>query len=127
MSLLRVVPQKIRFLSTWALHLAQPYRDGTIGAQSRDSAGHSDESSCGGLLQPTSFRWPHRHRSKPDLVAGPGYQDTPGIYSREQVSAWRIISEEVHGRGGHMTCRSAHGTTPRFMEGAPTVIPVTRP
>src|ERR1700761_8158901 len=31
---------------------------------------------------------------------GMGYQDTPGIYSREQVAGWRKVTERVHANGG---------------------------
>src|SRR3981081_3748839 len=30
---------------------------------------------------------------------GQGYQDTPGIYSKEQVARWRKGPDRVHGRG----------------------------
>src|SRR3981189_2951178 len=31
---------------------------------------------------------------------GQGYQDTPGIYSKEQVAGWRRVTDRVHERGG---------------------------
>jgi N-ethylmaleimide reductase len=33
---------------------------------------------------------------------GMGYQDTPGIYSKEQVLGWRKVTERVHGSGGRI-------------------------
>src|ERR1700694_3951188 len=30
---------------------------------------------------------------------GQGYQDTPGIYSKEQVAGWRTVADRVHERG----------------------------
>src|SRR5258708_37610956 len=33
---------------------------------------------------------------------GQGYQDTPGIYSREQVAGWRKVTDRVHERGGRI-------------------------
>src|SRR5947209_18201583 len=33
---------------------------------------------------------------------GQGYQDTPGIYSKEQVAGWRKVTERVHERGGRI-------------------------
>src|SRR5258708_26596195 len=30
---------------------------------------------------------------------GQGYQDTPGIYSKEQVAGWRKVTHPVHERG----------------------------
>src|SRR5262245_46928214 len=39
---------------------------------------------------------------------GQGYQDTPGIYSREQVAAWRKITDRVHERGGRIFIQIWH-------------------
>src|ERR1700729_816884 len=33
---------------------------------------------------------------------GMGYQDTPGIYSKEQVDGWRKVTERVHANGGRL-------------------------
>src|SRR5262249_46319232 len=33
---------------------------------------------------------------------GQGYQDTPGIYSKEQVAGWRKVTERVHAEGGRI-------------------------
>src|SRR5437868_12695325 len=33
---------------------------------------------------------------------GQGYQDTPGIFSKEQVAGWRKVTERVHARGGRI-------------------------
>jgi N-ethylmaleimide reductase len=39
---------------------------------------------------------------------GQGYQDTPGIYSKEQVAGWRKVTERVHARGGHIFIQLWH-------------------
>jgi N-ethylmaleimide reductase len=39
---------------------------------------------------------------------GQGYQDTPGIYSKEQVAGWRKVTERVHGRGGRIFVQIWH-------------------
>ena len=39
---------------------------------------------------------------------GQGYQDTPGIYSKEQVAGWRNVTERVHSRGGHIFIQLWH-------------------
>src|SRR5437763_1215077 len=39
---------------------------------------------------------------------GEGYQDTPGIYSREQVAGWRKVTEPVHARGGRIFIQIWH-------------------
>jgi N-ethylmaleimide reductase len=39
---------------------------------------------------------------------GQGYQDTPGIYSKEQVEGWRKVTDHVHERGGHIYLQLWH-------------------
>ncbi len=39
---------------------------------------------------------------------GQGYQDTPGIYTKEQVAGWRKVTDHVHERGGHIYIQLWH-------------------
>ena len=39
---------------------------------------------------------------------GQGYQDTPGIYSREQVAGWRKVTDRVHEKGGRIFIQIWH-------------------
>jgi N-ethylmaleimide reductase len=39
---------------------------------------------------------------------GQGYQDTPGIYSKEQVAGWRKVTDRVHARGGRIFIQLWH-------------------
>jgi len=39
---------------------------------------------------------------------GQGYQDTPGIYSKEQVAGWRKVTDGVHERGGRIFLQAWH-------------------
>src|SRR6202012_3302145 len=39
---------------------------------------------------------------------GQGYQDTPGIYSREQVAGWRKVTDRVHEHGGRIFLQAWH-------------------
>jgi len=39
---------------------------------------------------------------------GQGYQDTPGIYSKQQVAAWRKVTDRVHEHGGHIFLQLWH-------------------
>jgi len=39
---------------------------------------------------------------------GQGYQDTPGIYSKEQVEGWRKVTDRVHERGGRIFLQLWH-------------------
>ena len=39
---------------------------------------------------------------------GQGYQDTPGIYTPEQVAGWKKVTDAVHARGGHIFIQLWH-------------------
>jgi N-ethylmaleimide reductase len=39
---------------------------------------------------------------------GQGYQDTPGIYSKEQVTGWRKVTDRVHEKGGRIFIQLWH-------------------
>src|SRR5438270_7629847 len=39
---------------------------------------------------------------------GQGYQDTPGIYSKEQVAGWRKVTDAVHAQGGRIFIQLWH-------------------
>src|SRR3981081_1662112 len=39
---------------------------------------------------------------------GQGYQETPGIYSKEQVAGWRKVTDRVHQRGGRIYIQLWH-------------------
>ena len=37
-----------------------------------------------------------------------GYPSAPGIYSKEQISGWRLVTDAVHARGGRIIMQIAH-------------------
>src|SRR6201996_8848485 len=39
---------------------------------------------------------------------GQGYQDTPGIYSKEQIAGWRKVTDHVHEKGGRIFLQDWH-------------------
>jgi N-ethylmaleimide reductase len=39
---------------------------------------------------------------------GQGYQDTPGIYSKEQIAGWRKVTDHVHKKGGRIFIQLWH-------------------
>jgi N-ethylmaleimide reductase len=39
---------------------------------------------------------------------GRGYAFTPGIFSREQVAGWRVVTDAVHAAGGRIFCQLWH-------------------
>lgn len=57
---------------------------------------------------------------------GAGYANTPGIYSDEQVTAWKKITTAVHAAGGKIFCQIWHVgriSHPTFLNGALPVAP----
>jgi N-ethylmaleimide reductase len=42
------------------------------------------------------------------MPEGQGYLDTPGIYSPEQVAAWKKVTDAVHARGGRIVIQLWH-------------------
>src|SRR4051812_47293627 len=39
---------------------------------------------------------------------GVGYPDTPGIWSREQVEGWKLVTQAVHAAGGRIVLQLWH-------------------
>ena len=39
---------------------------------------------------------------------GQGYQDTPGIYTQEQINGWRQVTDAVHAKGGRIFLQLWH-------------------
>ena len=39
---------------------------------------------------------------------GKGYAFTPGIYTNEQISGWKLVTDAVHKNGGHIYCQLWH-------------------
>jgi 2,4-dienoyl-CoA reductase-like NADH-dependent reductase (Old Yellow Enzyme family) len=57
---------------------------------------------------------------------GVGYADTPGIWSREQVAGWKLVTDAVHRAGGRMFLQLWHVgriSDPIFLNGALPVAP----
>src|SRR3984957_2296188 len=63
-------------------------------------------------------------------IGGRGYLGAPGIYSEEQITGWRRITEAVHARGGYIFLQLWHvgrvshvNMTNCEMPVAPSVVP----
>lgn len=57
---------------------------------------------------------------------GVGYADTPGIWSREQVEGWKLVTSAVHRAGGRILLQLWHVgrvSDPLFLNGALPVAP----
>jgi N-ethylmaleimide reductase len=55
-----------------------------------------------------------------------GYPYTPGIWSAEQVSGWRLVTDAVHAAGGQIVCQLWHCgrlSLPEYQDGQPPVAP----
>lgn len=56
--------------------------------------------------------------------AGVGYEDTPGIWSDEQVEGWKLVTDAVHKKGGRIFMQLWHVgriSDPMFHNGEPPV------
>jgi 2,4-dienoyl-CoA reductase-like NADH-dependent reductase (Old Yellow Enzyme family) len=77
----------------------------------------------------------YRQRSSAGLILseatsvdpmGVGYADTPGIWSREQVDGWKLITKAVHDAGGRILLQLWHVgriSDPMFLNGETPVAP----
>jgi 2,4-dienoyl-CoA reductase-like NADH-dependent reductase (Old Yellow Enzyme family) len=57
---------------------------------------------------------------------GVGYADTPGIWSEEQVTGWKLVTKAVHQAGGRIVLQLWHVgriSDPMFLKGALPVAP----
>src|SRR5215813_10434891 len=57
---------------------------------------------------------------------GVGYPDTPGIWSREQVDGWQVVTRAVHEAGGRILSQLWHVgriSDPFYLDGALPVAP----
>ncbi len=57
---------------------------------------------------------------------GVGYPDTPGIWSREQVEGWKLVTQAVHEAGGRIVLQLWHVgriSHPFYLDGAAPVAP----
>ena len=98
--------QTLRALSAWADQTVQPHHDGALDPD-RAVAGLVPNP-WQLILRPAHLRRPIDHQASQISQQGQGYQDTPGIYSKEQVAGWRKVTERVHARGGHIFVQLWH-------------------
>jgi len=60
------------------------------------------------------------------MPMGVGYADTPGIWSKEQIEGWKLITEAVHHKGGKIVLQLWHVgriSDPIFLNGERPVAP----
>src|ERR1035437_10757403 len=62
----------------------------------------------------------------PVVPHGVGYANVPGIWSPQQIEAWKLVTKAVHRAGGHIFAQLWHVgriSDPRFLEGKLPVAP----
>ncbi len=115
-----------RALPFWLLHSAplnvpnlfEPIHIGAIAAANRIVMAPLTRDRAGPRQVPTDLMASYyRQRASAGLIVseatqisaeGQGYLDTPGIYSPEQVAAWRRVTDAVHDAGGRMVVQLWH-------------------
>jgi N-ethylmaleimide reductase len=98
--------------------LFDPLRAGALQLGNRIVMAPLTRQRAGAGLVPTALTTEYyRQRASAGLIvteasqicpAGQGYCDTPGIYSREQVAAWRRVTDAVHAAGGQVVIQLWH-------------------
>uniref|UniRef100_A0A0D9W5F3 NADH:flavin oxidoreductase/NADH oxidase N-terminal domain-containing protein n=1 Tax=Leersia perrieri TaxID=77586 RepID=A0A0D9W5F3_9ORYZ len=98
--------------------LLTPYRMGRFDLSHRVVlAPLTRERSFGNVPQPHAILYYQQRASKGGLLiaeatgisdTAQGYKDTPGIWTKEQVEAWKPIVDGVHAKGGIFFCQIWH-------------------
>ncbi|KAM7280491.1 hypothetical protein ACFE04_007625 [Oxalis oulophora] len=98
--------------------LLTPYKMGNFQLSHRVVlAPLTRQRSYGNVPQPHAILYYSQRTSKGGLLiseatgvsdTAQGYQDTPGIWTKEQVEAWKPIVEAVHAKGGIIFCQIWH-------------------
>lgn len=96
----------------------EPYELGSLALPNRIVMAPMTRSRAGaGMVSKQSAATYYGQRASAGLIIaeasqvsqqGQGYQDTPGIYSKEQVAGWRRVTEKVHERGGRIFLQLWH-------------------
>ncbi len=98
--------------------LFDPLRFGAIAAANRIVMAPLTRDRAGPRQVPTDLMATYyRQRASAGLIVseatqisaeGQGYLDTPGIYSAEQVAAWKKVTDAVHAEGGRIVVQLWH-------------------
>ncbi|GLU06698.1 hypothetical protein SLE2022_237040 [Rubroshorea leprosula] len=101
-----------------AIPLLTPYKMGNFTLSHRTvMAPLTRQRSYGNVPQPHAILYYSQRTTKGGLViteatgvsnTAQGYQDTPGIWTKEQVEAWKPIVDAVHAKGGIFFCQIGH-------------------
>ncbi|XP_065847155.1 putative 12-oxophytodienoate reductase 11 [Euphorbia lathyris] len=101
-----------------ALPLLNPYKMGNFNLSHRVVlAPLTRQRSYGNVPQPHAILYYSQRATKGGLLiaeatgvsdTAQGYTDTPGIWTKEQVEAWKPIVDAVHAKGGIFFCQLWH-------------------
>ncbi|WOG82251.1 hypothetical protein DCAR_0101414 [Daucus carota subsp. sativus] len=100
------------------LQVLTPYKMGNFHLSHRVVlAPLTRQRSCGNVPQPHAMLYYSQRTTKGGLLiseatgvsdTAQGYTDTPGIWTKEQVEAWKPIVNAVHAKGGIFFCQIWH-------------------
>ncbi|PUZ47296.1 hypothetical protein GQ55_7G153700 [Panicum hallii var. hallii] len=98
--------------------LLTPYKMGKFDLSHRVvHAPLTRQKSFGGIAQPYAILYYEQRTTKGGLLiaeatavsdTAPGYNNVPGIWTKEQVEAWKPIVDAVHAKGGIFFCQIWH-------------------
>jgi len=98
--------------------LFEPYKLGPITLKNRTAMAPltRNRALAGFVPGPTAIEYYGQRASAGLLIGeasqvsqqGQGFQNSPGIYSKEQIAGWRKVTDRVHERGGHIFLQLWH-------------------
>lgn len=98
--------------------LFEPYKLGSLTLSNRIVMAPLTRNRAGSGLVPGSFAAEYyAQRASAGLIIteatqvseqAQGYQDTPGLYTSEQIAGWRKVTEAVHAKGGRIFVQLWH-------------------
>ncbi|CAL5027300.1 unnamed protein product [Urochloa decumbens] len=108
----------MRKTSDSTIPLLTPYKMGKFDLSHRVvHAPMTRQRSFGGIAQPHAILYHEQRTTKGGLLiaeataisdTAKGYNNVPGIWTKEQVEAWRPIVDAVHAKGGIFFCQIWH-------------------
>jgi N-ethylmaleimide reductase len=117
------MPNSISSFIEWnipmsASKLFEPYKLGNITLSNRTAMAPltRNRAIAGNVPNPLAIEYYGQRASAGLLITegtpvsqqGQGYQDVPGIYTKEQIAGWKKITEAVHAKGGHIFMQIWH-------------------
>lgn len=117
------MPNSVSSFIDWNIHMStsklfEPYKLGDITLSNRTAMAPLTRNRAvdGFVPSPLAVDYYGQRASAGLLITeasqisqqGQGYQDTPGIYTKEQVAGWKKVTDAVHAKGGHIFIQLWH-------------------